>query len=163
MTSAALPLPAAAASPGRAAPSARRGVPAMRLLEAVAYVLLALTIITICVTFLKPSPYDFTAIASMGLWIALGIRIHRAMVPFLGLLLLYHLGLLMALVPYFDEANPVEWTFQSVYLMCTAIFFAMFCAGETARRVTFILNAYVASSVFAAAAGVLVYFDLLGE
>jgi hypothetical protein len=163
MTSAALTLLPATAGAERSAPSPRRAVRALRLLEAIGYTLLALSIFFICFTFLRPSPYDFIAIPAMALWLALGIRLHRAVVPFLGLLLIYHLGLLIALVPYLDEPNPIEWSYQSAYLMCTAIFFAMFAGEDTTRRVAFVLKAYVASCVVAAVAGIVSYFDLLGE
>jgi hypothetical protein len=66
-------------------------------------------------------------------------------------------------VPYLDEPNPIEWSYQSAYLMCTAIFFAMFAGEDTTRRVAFVLKAYVASCVVAAVAGIVSYFDLLGE
>jgi O-Antigen ligase len=164
MTSAAALAPTPFPCTGRGgAPAGRRAVRAMRLFEAIGYALLALSIFFICFTFLRPSPYDFIAVPAMALWIALGIRIHRATIPFMALLLVYHLGLLIALFPYFDEANPIEWTYQSAYLMCTAIFFAMFCAEDTPRRITFILKAYVASCVVAAVAGIISYFDLLGQ
>src|SRR3712207_8659611 len=58
---------------------------------------------------------------------------------------LFRSGLLIALVPYFDEPRPVEWSYQSAYLMVTAIFFTMFFADETARRVELALKAYLAS------------------
>src|SRR4051812_41499347 len=162
MTSAALTLLPGTANPERSASAPRRAVRTLRLLEAIGYTLLALSIFFICFTFLRPSPYDFIAIPAM-LWLALGIRLHRAVVPFLGLLLIYHLGLLIALVPYLDEPNPIEWSYQSAYLMCTAIFFAMFAGEDTTRRVAFVLKAYVASCVVAAVAGIVSYFDLLGE
>jgi O-antigen ligase len=142
---------------------ARPGIPVITALHALGYLLLSLFIFFICFTFLRPSPYDFFAIPAMALWFCLGIRLHRSSVPFLALLLAYHLGLLVALVPYFDEPRPVEWSYQSAYLMVTAIFFTMFFSDDTARRVEFALMAYVASSLFAAAAGIASYFDLFGE
>src|SRR3954453_9974416 len=77
MTSAALTLLPATAGAERSAPSPRRAVRALRLLEAIGYTLLALSIFFICFTFLRPSPYDFIAIPAMALWLALGIRLHR--------------------------------------------------------------------------------------
>ena len=41
----------------------------------------------------------------MALWFCLGIRLHRGVVIFVALLLLYHLGLLLALLPYFEEPD----------------------------------------------------------
>ncbi|HZB38449.1 MAG TPA: O-antigen ligase family protein [Beijerinckiaceae bacterium] len=137
-----------------------RGVPILRLAQAFAYALLGAFIFFICFTFLRPSPYDFIALPAMALWLALGIRLHRSSVPFVGLLFAYHVGLLIALLPYFDEPRPVEWTYQSVYLMVTAIFFAMFFSDRTASRIEFVLKAYLASCLFAAAAGIASYYDL---
>ncbi len=152
MTAAALPQV-------RAAPG-RPPVPAIRAIKGFGYFLFALFIFFICFTFLRPSPYDFIAVPAMALWLALGIRLHRSSLPFVALLLLYNLGLFIALIPYPDEPRPVEWTYQSIYLMVTAIFFAMFFSCETERRIEFALKAYLASALFAAAAGVASYFDL---
>jgi O-antigen ligase len=143
-----------------AGPRRRPGLPAIRLVEAFAYALLAAFIFFICFTFLRPSPYDFFAIPAMALWFCLGIRLHRSSVTFVALLLAYHLGLLISLLPYFDEPRTVEWTYQSVYLMLTAIFFAMLFSDDTAKRIEFVLKAYLASCLFAAAAGIASYYDL---
>jgi hypothetical protein len=126
------------------------------------HVLLALFIFFACFTFLKPSPYDFTAIPTMLLWLMLGIRLYRGALPFLALILAFHLCLLAALVPYLHESGPSDWTFQSFYLMVTAIFFVMVFADDTQRRVELGLKAYLASCVFAAVAGIMSYFDTLG-
>jgi hypothetical protein len=143
-----------------AGPRRRPRLPAIRLVEAFAYALLAAFIFFICFTFLRPSPYDFFAIPAMALWFCLGIRLHRSSVTFVALLLAYHLGLLISLLPYFDEPRTVEWTYQSVYLMLTAIFFAMLFSDDTAKRIEFVLKAYLASCLFAAAAGIASYYDL---
>jgi hypothetical protein len=141
----------------------RRGIPVVAALHGLGYALLVPFIFFICFTFLRPSPYDFFAIPAMALWFCLGIRLHRGAVVFVALLLLYHLGLLLALLPYFEEPRPVEWSYQSAYLMVTAIFFAMFFADDTRRRLELVFKAYVASSLFAAGAGVASYFELFGE
>jgi O-Antigen ligase len=141
----------------------RRGIPVVAALRGLGYALLVPFIFFICFTFLRPSPYDFFAIPAMALWFCLGIRLHRGAVVFVALLLLYHLGLLLALLPYFEEPRPVEWSYQSAYLMVTAIFFAMFFADDTRRRLELVFKAYVASSLFAACAGIASYFELFGE
>src|SRR4051795_11814933 len=103
----------AAPPAGGAAAGGLRGVPVIRLLHGLGYALLVPFIFFICFTFLRPSPYDFFAIPAMALWFCLGIRLHRGAVVFVALLLLYHLGLLLALLPYFEEPRPVEWSYQS--------------------------------------------------
>jgi len=131
-------------------------------LERLGKVLFALFIFFTCFTFLKPSPYDFTAIPTMLLWLMLGIRLYRGALPFVALILAFHLCLLAALLPYLNETGPADWTFQSFYLMITAIFFVMFFADDTQRRVELGLKAYLASCLFAAVAGIMSYFDTLG-
>ena len=150
---AALPLAAPVA-----APEPIRALPARHVLESAGYLLFTLFIFFTCFTFLRPSPYDFAAIPAMLVWLVLGVRLHRSSVPFVALLLFYKVSLVIALVPYFAEADPTLWTIQSLYLMVTAIFFVMFFAHQTERRVELTLRAYLASCVFAAACGILSYF-----
>lgn len=133
------------------------------VLHSLGYVLFGLFIFFTCFTFVKPSPYDFIALPTMLLWFLLGIKIHRAVIVILGLLLVYFASLIIALVPYFDESVPVEWTYQSVYLVVTGFFFTMFFSDDTSYRVGFALKAYLAGCLFAAVCGILGYFDLAGE
>lgn len=135
-----------------------RSLPARHVLESVGYLLFALFIFFTCFTFLRPSPYDFAAIPAMLVWLVLGVRLHRSSVPFVALLLFYKVSLVAALVPYFAESTPTLWTIQSLYLMVTAVFFVMFFAHQTERRVELTMKAYLASCVFAAAAGIVSYF-----
>lgn len=151
--------------PGLGRPTYSRSfaaLPARPLLETIGRVLFALFIFFTCFTFLTPSPYDFAAIPTILLWLLLGVRLHRSSLLFVGLLLLFHVGLLIALLPYLNEPDPVAWTLQSFYLMTTAIFFAMFFSDDTFRRAELALRAYTASCVFAAIAGIMSYFDTLG-
>ena len=137
-------------------------LPARPLIESAGYLLFTLFIFFTCFTFLKPSPYDFAAIPAMIVWFVLGVRLHRSSVPFVALLLLYKVSLVVALVPYFAEPDPTLWTIQSLYLMVTALFFVMFFAHQTERRVELTMKAYLASCVFAAAAGIVSYFKDTG-
>ncbi|WP_375461189.1 O-antigen ligase family protein [uncultured Enterovirga sp.] len=143
-------------------PEAGRSIPFRRLVEACAYGLFGLFIFFTCFTFLRPSPYDFAAIPAMLVWLALGIRLHKAAIVFLAPLILYHLGLISGLLPYLDEPEPTLWTFQSIYLMVTCIFFVMFFSDDAERRFDFGVKAYVASCIFAAGAGILSYFQATG-
>lgn len=153
----------AASAPAPAAPAwCLRDLRVRPIFEALGYALVGLFIFFTCFTFLKPSPYDFTAIPAMLLWFLLGIRLHRGAVPLVAFLLIFLAAIVASLVPYVHEEDPVVWTYQTAYLVLTGIFFAMFFADETRRRVEFALKAYVASCLFAAVAGIMSYFDTLG-
>lgn len=151
------------ALPGPPAPGRRlRLSSAQGVGEKIGYGLFALFIFFTCFTFLRPSPYDFAAIPAMLAWLVLGIRLHKAAILFLALLLLYHVGLLTALMPYLHEPEPTLWTFQSVYLMVTCVFFVMFFSDDAGRRFDFAAKAYLASCLFAAVAGIVSYFSPTG-
>ncbi|MCJ2083456.1 O-antigen ligase family protein [Methylobacterium sp. J-090] len=132
-------------------------------LHTLGYILFGLFIFFTCFTFMKPSPYDFLAPPTILLWFLLDIRIHRATLIVIALLAIYLAAILVSLIPYLDESLPVEWTYQTVYLGITGIFFVMFFSDDTARRVTFGLKAYLAGCLFAAICGILSYFDVVGE
>ena len=68
----------------------------------------------------------------------------------------------MALIPYLDEAFPLTWTIQLIYLALTCVFFAMLFSDETHDRMELALRAYTASCVFSAALGIVGYLDLIG-
>ena len=160
-----LPVPGALpteALPAEARPAEARPITVRRLAEVVGHTLFSLVIFFTCFTFLRPSPYDFFAIPTVLLWPALGLRFHRAVLVILGLLLTYTLSILIALLPYLDETISVEWTYQFVYLMVTAVFFIGFFSDDTLHRVRLGLRAYLASCLFAATCGILSYFDVLG-
>ena len=153
------------APPAEALASARGSLgrmPVRRLLEPMAYALFAVTIACIGIAFTEPSPYDLAAVLTMLLWLLLGLRVPRGALLFLGLLLIYHVSLLVALIPHLDDAVSVVWTALSAYLMVTAIFFAMFFSEDTDRRVELALKAFLVSCVVAALAGIMGYFDILG-
>ncbi|HYF55505.1 MAG TPA: O-antigen ligase family protein [Salinarimonas sp.] len=135
-------------------------LPVRTLAERVGLGLLALMIVFGCFTFMQPSPYDFIAIPTILVWLALGVRLHRGAVVFLAPLILYHVALGIALVPYLSEPLSFAWSYQSLYLMVTAVFFVMLFSDDTARRVEVALQAYVASCVVASLAGVLSYVGL---
>ena len=138
-------------------------LPVRTALESLGYGLFWLFLFFTCFTFLRPSPYDFVAIPTLLLWSLLGLRFHRAAIAIFALLLLYGTCLVISLLPYLDETLPGEWTFQSVYLIVTGVFFVMFFSDQTTRRVEFALGAYLASCLFAALCGILSYFDVLGD
>ena len=131
--------------------------------EAAGTALFALFLFFTCFTFLRPSPYDFAAIPTVLLWFALGIRLHRGAVPLAALLLIYHAALVVALVPYLDEPDPVEWTVQALYLCVTGFFFVMFFSDRTRARAELGLRAYVASALFASVCGVVAFFQTPGS
>ena len=150
----------AAAPAGVFAPAP--GLPLLTVLHGIAGALFAAFVFFACFAFSDTSPYDVIAIPTIVLWLCLGVRLHRGVVPLLALLLLYLTAIVVALLPFLDEDFPVTWTIQLAYLCTTGIFFAMFFADDTEARMELALKAYTASCLFSAAAGIVGYLDLLG-
>jgi hypothetical protein len=137
-------------------------LPAMRVLEGVGHALFAILIFLLAFDVREPSPYDVLAAPTILLWLALGVRMPRDALLLVALLLVYCLGLMLALVPHMDQRLSTTWAAASAYLVVTAVFFAMFFSDDTARRAELALKALLAGCIVAAAAGVAGYFDILG-
>jgi hypothetical protein len=137
-------------------------VPAGQALRRAGHGLFWLLIVLIGFDLVEPAPYDFVAAPVILLWLALGLRLSRHAVLFVALLLLYRLGVFLAVVPHLDQRVSVMWTVTSVYLMMTGIFFVMFFSDETLRRIELALQAYVVSCFVTASAGIIGYFGIAG-
>ncbi len=111
-------------------------------------------------SFIEPSPYDILSLLIVPVWFFGGFKVHRSVVPLVFVLFLYNIGGFFSLVPYFNETDPKIWIFYSVYLGLTGIFFALFFAEDTQKRVDICLKAYLVSCLFAATLAVIGYFDV---
>ena len=122
----------------------------------------ALVVLVGFVVFIEPSPYDLLFPVALGLWGVGGFSVHRSIVPLLAVVLLYELGGFISLIPFLDEKDSVVFVALSLYLGATSIVFALYFAEDTQRRLDLCLKAYAASTVLAAIAAILGYFDVGG-
>jgi hypothetical protein len=120
----------------------------------------ALLIVCGAIAFVQPSPYDFAALIAMPLWFVGGFRVHRGIVPFVTLIILYNLAGFIALVPYWNEPDPRNFMLLSLYLTITAIFFVAFFNEHTSERITLCFKAFAASTIIGAVTGIAGYFNL---
>lgn len=111
-------------------------------------------------SFLEPSPYDILSLLIVPLWMLGGFKINRSVVPLIFILFFYNVGGFFSLVPYFNESEPKVWIFYSVYLGITGIFFALFFAEDTQKRIDICMKAYLISCLFGVTLGVIGYFDI---
>lgn len=152
----------AAALPSHDSAGAWAEIPLVAALRGLAKVMLAAFIFFACFAFSETSPYDLIALPTMALWLALGIRLHRGVMPLVGLLLLYLVAIGTSLMPYLAEPFPVTWTIQLIYLVLTCIIFAMIFSDNTESRMELALKAYTVSCVFSAFLGLIGYLQILG-
>ncbi len=115
------------------------------------------------IAVVEPSPYDFVSLIAIPVWFACGFRIKPMFAPFFLLATVYMLSGFIALIPYWNERDPVTFELQSLYLYFTAVFFALFFAERTTERAELCLKAFAASTVIASLAAVAGYFDIGGS
>ncbi|MGP0061329.1 MAG: O-antigen ligase family protein [Beijerinckiaceae bacterium] len=113
-------------------------------------------------SLIEPSPYDFMSLIAIPLWALGGFSIHRSQILILFLWCIFEAAGFAALMPYWDEADPRLYQFQSLYLFVTVIFFTLFFAQRTEQRAELCLRAYTAGAVLSAIIGILGYFDVGG-
>ncbi len=111
----------------------------------------------------EPSPYDFLILITIGLWAFGGFSVHKALLPFIVLLSLWVLGGFISLTAYWHEEDPVSFMFHTLFIASTGLFFALFTAQRTTRRLDLLLNGYAVSCVIAATIATLAWFGLFGD
>ncbi len=122
-----------------------------------------LTVASGSVVFIEPSPYDILILILVVLWLLGGFALHRAVLPFVGLISLWVVGGFIGLIPYWNEEDPVVFMSYTVFITGTGIFFALFLSQRTTRRADLLLNAYTASCVLAGAIAVTTWLGAFGS
>ncbi len=137
--------------------------PALRLnYQYLVNAVFALFIFCGAIAFIEPSPYDFVSLVAIPMWFVGGFRVHRGVIPFIVLIILYNVAGFISLVPYWNEPDPRTFMLQSLYLAITAIFFVIFFSERTEERIALCLKSFAASTVFGALTGIIGYFDIAG-
>lgn len=111
---------------------------------------------------IEPSPYEFMFFVAALALAPSELAFDRTMIPLIVGLAAFNAGGLLALPPFVDVSKSVMFTFISVYMALTAIFFAALVAKAPDERLRTIRSAYVAAGVFAATLGLLGYFNIAG-
>lgn len=111
---------------------------------------------------IEPSPYEFMFPVAVLALAPRDLAFDRAMIPLIIGLAAFNAGGLLALPPFVDDSRAVMFTFTSVYMALTAVFFAGLLCKSPDERLRTIRSAYVAAGVFAATLGILGYFNVAG-
>jgi hypothetical protein len=115
-----------------------------------------------CIVFVEPAPFEVMFVLTLVLFTGAGLRLAAALLPLIGLLLLYNLGGAFALVPVADEPRPIWFVAISFYMAVVAVIVAAIVSDDAAARLAAIRNGWVMGGVVAACAGIAGYFDIGG-
>ncbi|MFL1875451.1 O-antigen ligase family protein [Hansschlegelia beijingensis] len=146
----------AGALPGR---SARRPltIRAETLREGVVWLAIASSFFVM----FEPAAYDLLMVVAIVLFIGTGLKLPRALLPFLLLVILYQLGAVLTLTLVFDRADTQIWTTIGVFLAATGCFYSLFLAERTEIRARLIANAWVIAGVASGLLAIVGYFHLV--
>jgi hypothetical protein len=142
-----------------AAPSPGRTLKFERLLDALFWI----TSFSGSVVFIEPSPYDLLILLTMIVWFLGSVRIHRAVLPGVTLLVLWTLGGYVSLIPYWHEPDPVEFMTHTLFISMTGVFYMLFFSQDTSKRFELCMNGYAASCMLAAVIAVGSWAGLIGS
>ena len=109
----------------------------------------------------QPAPYELLLVPVAVVWIVFGLKLNRAFMPLVFLLLLYLIGGILALTQLPSISKGVLYMVTSAFLILSAFFFAAVVAEAPMRRLTIITHAYIAAAVVTALAGVGGYFHVI--
>jgi hypothetical protein len=113
------------------------------------------------IVFIEPSPYEFTTLVGIVVFVATGMRLRLAFIPLLLLLFLVNIGYMMGAVPYLGESVVTNWIVTSWYMAVTVIFVAMVVAEDTMARLDMLRRGLIAGGVIASLSGIAGYFHLV--
>ncbi|WP_428990726.1 O-antigen ligase family protein [Methylocapsa aurea] len=115
------------------------------------------------VVFIEPSPYDGLILLTLIVWVLGGVRIHRAVLPGVALLVLWALGGYISLIPYWNEPDPVEFMTHTLFISTTGVFYMLFFSENTSKRFDLCMSGYAASCMLAALIAVGSWAGLFGN
>ncbi|PBB85830.1 hypothetical protein CK216_15830 [Mesorhizobium sp. WSM3876] len=105
----------------------------------------------------EPAPYELYMAALIAVWALFGLRISRAIMPLLVLLVAMNIGGMIAMTQMSDLANTPLYLAVSLFLAFSAVFFASVTSVQPdLYRLIFI--AYVVSAVATSLLGIAGYF-----
>ncbi|WP_020178392.1 hypothetical protein [Methylopila sp. M107] len=109
----------------------------------------------------EPAPYDILIVTAFALFAFTGLRLPRALVPFLLLVVLYQLGAVLTLTQVLDRENTARWTLIGAFLAVTGVFFAFYLAEDTDERARRIAKAWLIAGTIGGVLAIVGYFHLI--
>ena len=128
--------------------------------EALREGLVWIAVVTSFFVMFEPAAYDLLLIGALVLFAFTGLKLPRALLPFLLLVILYQLGAVAALTKIYDQPKTTMWTIVGVFLAATGVFFALFLSERTEARARLVTNAWVIAGAISGALAIIGYFRL---
>jgi O-antigen ligase/polysaccharide polymerase Wzy-like membrane protein len=112
--------------------------------------------------FIEPGPYEFVGMATMVIFVIMGMTLRASLAPLILLLTLLNIGYALSLFEVAGNTAATIWVVVSVFLSLTAIFFAAMLGTNTEARLRWLLRGYIAAAVIVSLLAIAGYFGLFG-
>ncbi len=112
--------------------------------------------------FREPAPYELYMAGLIGLWFLFGLRLSASVMPLLVLLVLFNIGGMISVTQMKLYPDGPLYIAVSLFLALSAVFFAAVIEADY-RRLTVLINAYLAAAFLTALVGIAAYFGALGD
>ena len=109
----------------------------------------------------EPAPYDMLLMGTLGVWLVLGLRIPRAVLPLLLLFTLFNAGAVLSTFQMSDYKVGLVYVTISYFLALSSVFFAI-ALSKDEKRFALLFKVYAASAFFSSIIGLLGYFGVSG-
>jgi hypothetical protein len=110
----------------------------------------------------EPSPYDLLILLVAPVFLFAGVRLHAGALVLFAVLALFNVGGLFSLLPFLAEPDSVMFIVISVFLGCTAVFYALLVSRRPVERLEAFRRGYIWAGVAASTAGMVGYFGIGG-
>ena len=107
----------------------------------------------------EPAPYEIYMAGLIAVWAVFGLRISRAIMPLVTLLVLFNIGGMIAMTQMAELMDTPLYLAVSLFLALTAVFFAAVTEAQPSLY-RLIFNAWVCAAVVTAMLGIAGYFGL---
>jgi hypothetical protein len=110
----------------------------------------------------EPSPYEFMMVPALLAFMAAGLRVHKAHIALLVLLILFNIGGAVALLQVLGQERTIIYVVVSVFMAVNAIFYAACLSDHTLERFAYLKAGYVLAAVASSLMAIIGYFDVAG-
>jgi hypothetical protein len=109
----------------------------------------------------QPAPYELLLVPVVLVWSFFGLKLNRAFMPLVFLLLVYTIGGILSLTQLPSITSGLVYMITSLFLVVSAVFFAAVVAEAPLARLTIIKHAYIAAAIVSSLAGIGGYFHVI--
>ncbi|MFZ1814543.1 MAG: O-antigen ligase family protein [Rhizobiaceae bacterium] len=108
----------------------------------------------------EPAPYELVLSALLGMWVLLGMRIPRSVMPLLVLLTLFNFGGIISTFQIPEWDRGLIYVAVSYFLALSSVFFAIVILEEPGR-LRLIFRSYVIAATLTSMLGIIGYFGAI--